>query len=91
MSTLAFSLVRYGHFATREDDRLPGLKGKLVRVGPDEIGEWIKHNTDRVNVLIRAEMGKAGLGRLETIAHRLLEPVFEGAWKFGGSLGEGSL
>lgn len=87
MSTLAFSLIRYGHFGSREDDRLPELKGELAAVRPNEIGDWIKHNTERVNVLIRAETGKAGLVRLEAIAHRLLDPVFEGAWKFGGSVG----
>jgi hypothetical protein len=83
MSTLAFSLVKYGHFATTEHSALPGLQSKLRTVSPDEIGEWIRRNTTRVNLLIRSEMGTAGLSQLESIAHRLLEPVFEGRWRFG--------
>jgi hypothetical protein len=83
MSTLAFSLVKYGHFATTEHSALPRLQPKLRTVFPDEIGEWIRRNTTRVNLLIRSEMGTAGLSRLESIAHRLLQPVFEGRWRFG--------
>jgi len=84
MSTLAWSLVRYGHFAEKESPLLPGLRAKLEQVGPDTIGEWMKANTDRVNMLIGEEAGSPGLRQLEAIAHRVLEPVFEGRWKFGG-------
>lgn len=84
LSTLAFCLVRYGRLATQEDPLLPGLRAKLERVDPDAIGEWIKKNTDRVNVLIGSETGTAGLAQLESIAHRVLKPVFEGPWRFGG-------
>jgi hypothetical protein len=83
MSNLAFSLVKYGHFATREHAGLNGLQAKLRDVSPDDIGDWIKGNTERVNLLIRAEMGAAGLARLESIAHRCFKPVFEGRWQFG--------
>jgi len=83
-STLAFSLLKYGHLATREDLRVPNLKMLLQRVGPAEISDWIKANTERVNILIRAEMGVGALTRLEAIGHRILDPVFEGKWKFGG-------
>jgi len=62
--------------------RPSGLQPKLRRVSPDEIGEWIRRNTTRVNLLIRSEMGTAGLSRLESIAHRLLQP-FEGRWRSG--------
>jgi len=82
-STLALSLVKYGHFATSEHPSLPQLQRQLRLVSPDDIGEWIKRHTERVNLLIRAEMGTGGLTQLEGIAHRLLNPVFEGRWKFG--------
>jgi hypothetical protein len=82
LSTLAFSLVKYG-IAPQEDPELPGLRALVRRVDPYEIGDWIKKNTYRVDVLIGAETGSAGLSRLESIAHRRLSPVFEGPWKFG--------
>jgi hypothetical protein len=83
MSTLAFSLVKYGHFASVDHPTLPDLRLQLRNVSPDEIGEWIRRHTERVNLLIRAEMGREGLARLEAIAHRVLQPVFEGRWQFG--------
>jgi len=83
MSTLAFSLVKYGHFAVVDHPSLPGLRLKLRDVFPDDIGDWIRRNTSRVNVLIRADMGSPGLARLESIAHRLLSAIFEGRWQFG--------
>jgi hypothetical protein len=82
-STLAFSLVKYGHFATVEHPSLPGLRQRLENVHPDDIGSWIRQHTNRVNLLIRADMGREGLARLEAIAHRFLKPVFEGYWRFG--------
>ena len=87
LSTLAWSLLRYGHLGTCEDSRLPGLKVRLQRVGPDQMADWMKSNTERTNILIKAEMGSGGLAGLEAIGHRLLEPVFEGRWKSGGSSG----
>jgi hypothetical protein len=81
-STLAFSLLKYGHFATSEHPSLPQLQQQLRLVSTDEIAAWIKRHTERVNLLIRAEMGTGGLAQLETIAHRLLDPVFEGRWQF---------
>lgn len=84
MSTLAFSLLRYGHLATREHPSLPGLRTLLQRVGPQDIGDWIKENTERVNVLVDAAAGRDGLASLEGIAHRRLTPIFEGRWPFGG-------
>lgn len=83
MSTLAFSLVKYGHYATMNHPSLPGLRMTLRGVSPDDIGEWIRRNTERVNLLLRAEMGASGLSQLESIAHARLKPVFEGRWQFG--------
>ena len=82
MSTLAFSLIKYGYFSTDEHPTLRDLRTKLREIAADDIGDWIKANTERVNILIRAEMGASGLERLESIAHRLLKPVFEGPWQF---------
>lgn len=83
MSTLAFSLVKYGHYATMDHPSLPGLRTTLRGVSPDDIGEWIRRNTERVNFLLRTEMGASGLSQLESIAHARLKPVFEGRWQFG--------
>lgn len=83
MSTLAFSLVKYGHFASVDHPSLPDLRPRLQTVSPDDIGEWIRRHTERVNIVIRAEMGREGLAHLEAIAHRVLKPVFEGRWQFG--------
>jgi hypothetical protein len=82
LSTLASSLVKYC-LAPQEHPELPGLRALIRRVDPNELGEWIKRNTERVNVLIGAEAGSEGLAHLEAIAHRRLAPVFEGPWKFG--------
>lgn len=86
MSTLAFSLIRYGHLSTVECPLVPGLRSKLQTVGPGTVGDWMKQHTERVNFLVGAEAGSGGLGHLETIAHRVLSPVFEGRWKYGGEL-----
>lgn len=84
MSNLAFSLVRYGRLATIEEPSLPGLRAELHRVDPDDMADWIKKHTERVNILIGSEAGRGGLEELESIAQRLLRPVFEGAWRYGG-------
>jgi hypothetical protein len=83
MSTLAFSLVKYGHFGSVDHPSLRDLRPRLQTVSPDDIGEWIRRHTERVNLVIRAEMGREGLAHLEAIAHRVLKPVFEGRWQFG--------
>ena len=80
LSTLAFSLICYARFSDVEFSALSGLKEQLQAVGADDIGDWIKNNTDRVNFLIRFELGRSGLDTLEGIAHRILKPLFEGSW-----------
>lgn len=79
-STLAFSLLRYGHFSELEFSDVPELKEHLQDVKADELGDWIKKYTERVNVIIRAEIGPSGLDMLEKIAHGHLKPRFEGNW-----------
>ncbi len=86
MSNLALSLVKYGHFATLEHPALGQLRATLRDIALDDIGDWIKANTERVNVVIRADMGTSGLARLESTAHRFLKPVFEGRGRFGGDV-----
>ena len=79
-STLAFSLLRYAHFSALAFQELADLKIRLQKVGPDELGDWIKNNTERTNFLIRSELESAGLDQLERIALRILKPIFEGNW-----------
>src|SRR5207244_12580508 len=51
MSTLAFSLIKYGYFSTDEHPTLRDLRTKLREIAADDIGDWIKANTERVNIL----------------------------------------
>jgi hypothetical protein len=81
-SNLAFSLIKYA-LAAQEHPDLGELRAVLRTTGPNSIGAWIKANTERVNILIPGEMGRAGLDRLETIAQQKLKPIFEGRWLFG--------
>src|SRR5438094_274843 len=48
-STLAFSLLRYGHFSEVNFEAVPDLRAELQTVGTDELGDWIKKNTARTN------------------------------------------
>lgn len=43
-----------------------------------EIGQWIRFNTDRVNLLLPADYGDATLSFLETFLHLRWQPLFEG-------------
>jgi hypothetical protein len=86
MSNLAWSLLRYAQLAEIEDPRLSKtLKARIASVGPGAIGDWIKQNTDRCNILLEARLGRSALSDLETLAIEALAPVFEGRWMFGGS------
>lgn len=82
MSTLARSLLVYAHEPT--DDpwlraaEAENLRIRLRDVRDREIGSWIKANTTRHNILIKADLGGTALARLEAIAHAILKPVFEG-------------
>ena len=85
VSNLAYSLLRYARPAEVEDPRLPAsLKVQLERVGPDEIGDWIKQHTARCNLLLDARVDQSVLAHLENLAIAALRPVFEGRWAFGG-------
>ena len=84
-SNLAWSLLRYAQLAKVEDPRLPpSLKARLQRVGPNEIGDWIKQHTERCNLLLDARVDQPVLAHLEKLAIDALRPVFEGRWAFGG-------
>jgi hypothetical protein len=65
-SNLAKSLVTY-------PERI-GAKS----IDSDRVGEWIKQNTDRVNFLLPAALGKPTLAMLETFLHARWAPVYEG-------------
>jgi hypothetical protein len=52
-------------------------------IGVDEldmttVSLWIKENTDRMNILLNADIGMPVLGLLESYLHCRLQPVFEG-------------
>jgi hypothetical protein len=65
-SNLAKSLVTY-------PERI-GAKA----IDSDRVGEWIKQNTDRVNFLLPAALGKPLLAMLEAFLHARWAPVYEG-------------
>ncbi len=62
-------------------EALTDLRARLRGVTPEEIGVWIKQNTDRHNILLEASCGRDALARLEKIALARLKPVFEGRMK----------
>jgi len=75
-------LLRYAHLSNHTDTRLPtDFKAQLRGVNPEEIGEWIKQNTDRHNILLDASCGREPLTRLEEMALARLKPVFAGRMK----------
>ncbi len=65
-SNLAKSVLKYG--------REMGLSG----VGEDNVGEWIRQNTSRVNILIDVAAGERILGLLESFLQCRFQPRFEG-------------
>jgi len=85
MSNLARSLLRYAYRAESEEPRLPTkFKARIRAIDVSEIGTWIKRHTDRCNIILDAKLGRPPLDRLESIAHGVLDPLFEGGWKYGG-------
>jgi hypothetical protein len=65
-STLAGSLLKH-----------PGKVGITPILG-DAIGDWIKANTDRINLLLPASYGRAMLSQLEAFLHGRWKPIYEG-------------
>ncbi len=49
-----------------------------VGVSPESVGNWIKMNTDRVNLLLPATVGRPILSLLESFLHVRWKPLFEG-------------
>ena len=47
------------------------------KVQPKNIGEWIKNNTNRVNILMDSEHGMMLLALLEAFLHFRLRPLYE--------------
>lgn len=65
-STLARSILKY-----------PGKIG----IGPalaDSVGDWIKNNTDRVDLLLPSSWGRPMLSQLESFLHARWTPIYEG-------------
>jgi len=65
-STLAASLLKNGE--------LIGVVG----LAADQVSDWIKQSTDRVNYIVDADVGIAVLTLLEAFLQCRLNPVFEG-------------
>jgi hypothetical protein len=53
---------------------------RVGAIGVDEatVGEWIRRNTDRVNLLMSASFGLPVLSLLEAFLHVRWKPLFEG-------------
>jgi hypothetical protein len=49
-----------------------------LEIAPESVGDWIKLNTDRVNLLVPATDGVPVLSFLESFLHVRWKPVFEG-------------
>lgn len=81
LSSLSWSLLTYAHFSSFQHPALPAaFKEQVALVHPDRLGNWIKENCLRVNILLNAEVGRPALARLESIAQGVLKPIFEGRW-----------
>lgn len=81
LSNLSWSLLEYAHRSVVEIPSLPAtLREQLRDVHPDEMGDWIKRHTRRVNLLVSASLDSTALTQLEHIAHDVLRPTFEGRW-----------
>jgi len=65
-STLAASIVKRGGEIGVSD------------VDFQSVSEWLKDETDRINILLDTEVGIDALSLLETFLHCRLKPVFEG-------------
>lgn len=63
-STLAKSLINDAFFL------------RQYRLNKENIGDWIKNNTDRVNFLLHASIGLPFLKSLELFLQQRLQPVF---------------
>lgn len=50
----------------------------LVGIDSENIGDWIKTNTHRVNFLLPSELGDPVLNLLEAFVQCRLNPIFEG-------------
>ena len=65
-STLAASLLK------------SGSEIGVMNVSEENVSEWIKKNTDRLNFVLNASCGKHVLTLLESFLQCRLQPVFEG-------------
>jgi hypothetical protein len=65
-STLARSILKH-----------PNKIG-ITAIPAGSIGDWIKANTDRINLLLPASYGKAMLSQLEAFLHARWNPLYEG-------------
>jgi len=65
-STLAASILK------SKDDFMPD------NIGNDEIGNWIKSNVSRANILIDVDQGIAVLNLCEAFMQCRLQPIYEG-------------
>ena len=53
-------------------------RARVENVDSSNIGDWIRRNTDRVNLLTPATLGKPMLSLLESFLHVRWKPMFEG-------------
>lgn len=65
-STLAGSLIKYP------------AKAGISDIQVDSIGDWIRAQTDRMDILLPADWGRQLLCRLESFLHLIWNPVYEG-------------
>lgn len=78
-SNLAASLYAYAHYFTREDPDLQrvDLKRKVRKLKEREIGDWIRQNVDRCNLLVESFWASFVSEDLENFAISRLNPRFE--------------
>lgn len=55
----------------------PGTVG-LTRLDAPNVGQWMRVNTDRINILLPLALGLTTLSLLEAFLHVRWKPKFEG-------------
>jgi hypothetical protein len=81
-SVARYTSQHYNH-ASAPSNLAKSILTHAAKVGafgitPISVGDWIKTNTDRVNILLPAASGLSMLSLLESFLHVRWKPLFEG-------------
>lgn len=80
-----FTYQHYGFNANSTLAKSIVADERFVQMGitRDNVGDWLKAHTHRINILINEKCGAAATELIESVFHYQLRPCFEGALKSG--------